>query len=803
MPTKRAWLSVAILTIAILLLTANATQAYDWPQFNFDNQHSGNDSAETLITINNVANLRPVFRVHLPAKVAGAPVYLDRSAAGSSDLLYVTTEDGSTLALDARSGAQVWAQQPVSGPQFTTSSPALDPSGAYVYSYGLDGYVHKYASASGTELIGSGWPETVTLKPDVEKESSSLAIATNVSGTVYLYATTAGYPLPEPGDAGDYQGHITTINLSTGSQSVFNSLCSDLTVHFVESGTIGFNDCGQTRSGIWARPGVVYDPDTDRIYITTGNGDYSGNTGGYDWGDSILALNPDGSSVNGVPLDSYTPSNYQQLQGQDLDVGSSNLAIVPSPAGSSYAHIGVQTGKEGKIYLIDLDDMSGQGGPGYTGGELERIDIPQSYGVLPSPAIWTNPADGSGWLFYANDLGISGTRIRLNGATPILVPRWVNYSGGTSPIIANGVLYYAHNGEIQALDPTSGGLLWSDNSIGNIHWQSPMVANGVLYIADESAQLTAYALAATTPTPTVSGTPPTATPTRTPLDTPLPPSATPTHPTDTATSTPTPAPTHTSTSTPTPAPTHTSTSTPTPAPTQSATSTLTPAPTNTPTSLTQIPTNTPTSLLTQTPTSTLTPCADPFVDLAGNPFRPAIDSLYCGGVVSGADPTHYLPTAPASRSQFAKMVVVGFGLAISTPPAGPTFSDVPPSYYAYAYIESGYAAGILSGFDPSSCAAAGVAYPCYLPNLAITRGQLARLVVNAAGYPLTTPSGGQTFSDVPPQNTFFAYIETAYQHGVVNGYPDRRFRPNVAVRRDEMAQIVYTAIRTPASRRHI
>ena len=88
----------------------------------------------------------------------------------------------------------------------------------------------------------------------------------------------------------------------------------------------------------------------------------------------------------------------------------------------------------------------------------------------------------------------------------------------------------------------------------------------------------------------------------------------------------------------------------------------------------------------------------------------------------------------------------------------------------------------------------------WLPVVALT---IAALLLTAAGYPLYTPDGGQTFSDVPPQNAFFAYVETAYHHGVVNGYPDYNFHPNDAVRRAEMAQIVYTTIRNPASRHHI
>ncbi len=165
--------------------------------------------------------------------------------------------------------------------------------------------------------------------------------------------------------------------------------------------------------------------------------------------------------------------------------------------------------------------------------------------------------------------------------------------------------------------------------------------------------------------------------------------------------------------------------------------------------------------------------------------------------MNGTDTTLYSPAGTSTRGQFAKVVVLGFGVPFYTPSAQ-DFSDVPPTYFAYVYIESGYHAGVLSGFDATTCQQQGQAYPCYLPNRAITRGQLTKLVVNAAHYPLFTPTGGQpSFSDVPPSNVFFASIETAHHMGVINGYPDGTFRPNNVIRRDEMAQIVYKGVTTP------
>ncbi len=195
-----------------------------------------------------------------------------------------------------------------------------------------------------------------------------------------------------------------------------------------------------------------------------------------------------------------------------------------------------------------------------------------------------------------------------------------------------------------------------------------------------------------------------------------------------------------------------------------------------------------------TPTPTPTLCPVPFGDISGDLFYGAIGALYCRGAISGTDATHYSPAGTSTRGQFAKVVVLGFGASFYTP-ATPDFNDVHPGYFAYLYIESGFHDGILSGYDSAGCTAHGITPPCYLPNIAITRGQLTKLVVNAGGYTLYTPTGGaQDFTDVPTSNVFYISIETAAHNSVINGYPDHTFRPNNNIRRDEMAQIVYEGI---------
>ena len=80
----------------------------------------------------------------------------------------------------------------------------------------------------------------------------------------------------------------------------------------------------------------------------------------------------------------------------------------------------------------------------------------------------------------------------------------------------------------------------------------------------------------------------------------------------------------------------------------------------------------------------------------------------------------------------------------------------------------------------------------------MTRGQLSKIVVTAAGWPLDT-AGGPHFSDVPTTNPFYSFVETAYHHAIISGYSDGTFRPGNDATRGQIAKIVYTAIALPRS----
>lgn len=507
---------VQSLIAALAFGAAFSAQAADWLQFGYDQAHSGfNPTDPGGYSISSQTFTIHAFGSGTALTSDAAPVYLSgvTTSGGTKDLLYVDTVDGTIVALDAATGTVIWSHRPTGTKtaEGTSGSPAIDPNRQFVYAYSVDGFVHKYQVGDGTEITTTCsspsdhncWPEMSTKKPTVEKGAAALAFSSPPGGTNYLYHVTNGYD----GDANDYQGHLTTINLSSGTQYVFNVMCSNvLNVHFVNNGTAHVDDCdlagkNQSRtdgqmSGIWGRPGTIYDTATNRIYVATGNGLFDANmTGDFEWGDSVLALNPDGTgSGNGFPVDSYTPSNYAGLYGGDTDLGSTAPAILPSTS-ATFPHLAIQSGKDSCVRLINLDDMSGMGGPGNAGGELNAAtscstDKLGSSVVFPQPAVWVNPADNTTWVYVVNHSDkIQAYQLNVSG-TPSLVKKWSG-AAGRSPVIAGQTLYYVSGNAIVALDTVSGRQIWS-GSIGATHWQSPIVVDQHVYVNDNTGTLTAF-----------------------------------------------------------------------------------------------------------------------------------------------------------------------------------------------------------------------------------------------------------------------------------------------------------------------
>jgi hypothetical protein len=119
----------------------------------------------------------------------------------------------------------------------------------------------------------------------------------------------------------------------------------------------------------------------------------------------------------------------------------------------------------------------------------------------------------------------------------------------------------------------------------------------------------------------------------------------------------------------------------------------------------------------------------------------------------------------------------------------PTFADVPPTYFAYPWIEALFAQGITGGCDPGPL--------IFCPESGISHAQmavfLARGIYGSAFDP--PPATGTVFADLPANHPFGKWIEQLFADGVTVGcaISPARYCPNDSVTREEMAVLLLRA----------
>jgi outer membrane protein assembly factor BamB len=459
-----------------------------WVAFNGGGSRSGINNKETAISQTTVKNLVQKWSVTLSDACDSSPIFLPdvKTVNGTVDLVFYTSRGGSNLyAQNAATGAIVWQHTENVGSGVVMASPALDPNLNYIYAYRNDGKIHKYDVTNGQEASGLGFPATITIIYSVEKGSSSI----NIFGG-YLYQTISGYI----GDAGHYVGHVVAIKLSDGSVTVFNTLCSDKRM-LLGTNSSASNYCGDVESGVWARAGAVQDPDDGSLYIVSGNGLFNADqTNGRDYGDSVIRLAA-GLPASNVLLDSYTPTNASKLQQEDLDLGSAGFCILPVQSKSKTPYMGLQAGKDQTLRLLNRRDFSGKGHPGVIAGELQIYPLNQGGNVYSQPLAWIDPANNQTWIFVGNDYGFSAYTLNTdaNGVSTIKQEYLFKNVTGSSPFMANNVLFLQGSTHIYAMVPQTGALLWNTTANG-LHWQSPLVVNGMLFWTDSNRGSHAFGL---------------------------------------------------------------------------------------------------------------------------------------------------------------------------------------------------------------------------------------------------------------------------------------------------------------------
>jgi hypothetical protein len=332
------------------------------------------------------------------------------------DTVVITTERAKAYGIDAATGEIRWARafgEPFQAATIgcgdlvpdlgQTSTGVYDPAAGLIYltTKIADGprpdqphwYLHALRPADGTEPAGfpvvlQGTADndpTVTFDPYVQQQRAGLLLA---AGTVYI-----GFGAHC--DIGRYRGWVLAVGV-TGAPQVRSAWTA-------EAGTGG-------GAGIWqAGGGLMSDgpgPDgAPRIFLATGNG-LSPPVGpgrqppGY-LGDSVVRLGQDAAGHLAAG-DFFAPHDVARLDQDDQDLGSGGPVALPDEFGTpSHPHLLVQDGKDGRVFLLDRDDLGGrEQGPGGADAAVQILGPVR--GVWGHPAVY--PGDG-GWVYYVENDG--------------------------------------------------------------------------------------------------------------------------------------------------------------------------------------------------------------------------------------------------------------------------------------------------------------------------------------------------------------------------------------------------------------
>jgi hypothetical protein len=450
------FLGLAVVVVAIAACAGSsraATPGNDWTRFGWN---AARTSAPTFATGITTAKLGSLQRQQVPlgGTADSSPIYLHAVQVGGTthDVFFLTTTYGKTDAIDAASGNLLWQFTPpgysswAGSAQITTATPVADPSRLWIYAASPGGRIYKLSVANGQ----SAWSVSITKLPSREKIAASLNFANG-----HVIATTGGYI----GDAPPYQGHVAIISPGGALLHVWNTLCSS------RHGLIEPASCGASDSAIWGRAGAVVDPLNGQLLVATGNAPWDGKT---NWGDAVLRLTSNATALIG----NYTPSNTADLNAGDVDLGST------SPVWLSAGYV-AQGGKDGKIRVLSVKRM--RGASAHRGGEIQVVSTPSGTDLFTAPAVW-HQANVT-WLFAADNGGTAAWRFR-NGR---LAQAWRNGTGGTSPVVAGGLLWVYNPGGGLNVYVASSGKLVGTLASGGGHWNSPIVVDGRVALPEGNA----------------------------------------------------------------------------------------------------------------------------------------------------------------------------------------------------------------------------------------------------------------------------------------------------------------------------
>jgi hypothetical protein len=416
MASLARWVLPALLLAALLPTVTSVTgatgataargAAADETTTSQDNLRTGWDPDEPELTPANVSGRTPgytfgqVFRTAVTGQVYAQPLVI-----GST--VIVATEQDDVYGLDASTGAVQWQTSlgtPYQIPNCTdlapdigvTGGPVYDPATGEVYlvaqtvpktapSYHLFGINPATGAVVFKQFLG-GRPSNdpdITLNAADQLERPGLLLLNG-----WVYAAFGSHC-----DHSPWTGFVDGVNVSTKATTEWGD----------ETGVT------DNEAGIWQGGSGLMSDGPGRIIVSTGNGvsppPGPGRRPPGQLGDSVvrLAVNSNGTLS---AKDFFSPVNAPALDAGDTDYGSGGPVGLPFGT-SPYPHVLAQAGKDGRIFLLNRDDLGGRE-QGRRHGD-DALSVTQPYnGQWGHPAAFggtptltaANQAHASDYLYY-------------------------------------------------------------------------------------------------------------------------------------------------------------------------------------------------------------------------------------------------------------------------------------------------------------------------------------------------------------------------------------------------------------------
>lgn len=519
-----------------------------------DISRTGQNLNETVLTPQNVNSTQfgKLFSQPVDGEIYAQPLYLPGLTINGSkhNVVFVATENDSVYAFDADSNggsasAPLWQASMVASAHGASSGETAVPSSALENTTDI----HPSIGISGTPVIDPTTntlyvvsKTTLTTSSEFVQRLHALDVTTGAEkfgGPMVLSASVYGSGAGSSGGTltfdPKWQHQRAGLLLLNGIVYIAFAAHQDFeTWHgwvlaydaatLKQTGVFCTTPNGQ-EAGIWmAGEGLAAEvvdsvkKPYGRMFVTTGNGDYDATTpyttNNVDYGDSLLNLD----LTNGAPTvqDEFTPSNQGTLYGNDLDLASGGVLLLPTQTTGSYPHLLVQVGKTGTIYLVNRDNLGGYN----TSSDQVVQSLPNAItGMWGTPAYW----NGTIYMGGAFDGGSSDhlkafalSKGMLTSSPTAQSSESYGFPGASPSISANGttngILWTINSsafsrtgtpgpGILQAHDASNiATTLYSsdtnpsrDTPGGAVKFTTPIVTNGKVYVG-ASGQLSVYGL---------------------------------------------------------------------------------------------------------------------------------------------------------------------------------------------------------------------------------------------------------------------------------------------------------------------